>query len=227
MPIPIRVNMLRLRLTIDCHPRTNSGEPAHSTTGVASTSSSQVRIDAGIARARGWPGIMSDISIAISGIASATAIQKRRVMSASSGDFSPPALTTRGSSVIPQIGQLPGSERTICGCIGQTYSVFEADEIGATGSSAMPHFGHDPGWSCRISGCIGHVYDAAAAAGFGSARFRKLSGLLLNRSRQLTPQKWYVVPLYSNDPALLAGSTCMPQTGSTTLSVVGLGDFSA
>src|SRR3984885_3319547 len=222
--MPISVNMLRLRLTIDSQARTSSGHPAHSTTGVASASSIHVRAAAGITACA---AIMPDISISISGTVSATLIQKRRVMSASSADGSSLALTTRGSSVIPQIGQLPGSEWTICGCIGQTYSVFEADEIGATGSSAMPHFGHDPGWSCRISGCIGHVYDAAAAAGFGSARFRKLSGLLLKRSRQLTPQKWYVVPLYSNDPALLAGSTCMPQTGSTTLSVVGLGDFSA
>src|ERR1039457_3016495 len=101
---------------------------------------------------------MSDISINISGIVSAVLIQNRRVISASSGDASSPVLTMRGSSVIPQIGQLPGSERTICGCIGQTYSVFEIALIGATDSSAMPHFGHDPGWSCLISGCIGQVY---------------------------------------------------------------------
>src|SRR5271154_6843201 len=105
---------------------------------------------------------MSDISMSISGSASATLIQKRRVISASSGDASLPELT-RGSSVMPQIGQLPGSERTICGCIGQTYSVFETGWIGATGSSAMPHFGHDPGWSWRTSGCIGQVYEDASA----------------------------------------------------------------
>src|SRR5271154_788351 len=197
--MPISVNMLRLRLTIDSQPRTSSGLPAHSTTGVARASSTHVRAAAGI---KLRPAIVPDISISISGTVSATLIQKRRVMSASSGEGSSPALTTRGSSVMPQIGQLPGSERTICGCIGQTYSVFETGEIGATGSSAMPHFGHDPGWFCRISGCIGQVYEAASAAGFGSTRFRKLSGLLLNRSRQRTPQKWYVVPLYSNDPAL-------------------------
>ena len=140
------------------------------------------------------PAIMPDISISISGTVSATLIQKRRVMSASSGEGSSPALTTRGSSVIPQIGQLPGSERTICGCIGQTYSVFETAWIGATGSSAMPHFGHDPGWSCRTSGCIGQVYDAASAAGplaltfAGAASIfffaKKLSGSLVNLSRQ-------------------------------------------
>ncbi len=193
--------MLRLRLTIDSQPRTNSGEPAHSTTGVASASSIHVRIDAGIMRSSGRPASMSDISINISGIVSATLIQKRRVMSASSGFASSPAVTTRGSSVIPQIGQLPGSERTICGCIGQTYSVFETGWIGATGSSAIPHFGHEPGWSCRTSGCIGQVYRGAPAATctgaslfvgslFGTPRARTPSGSFLNFSRQRTPQKW-------------------------------------
>src|SRR5271167_3122218 len=150
---------------------------------------------------------MSDISIKISGSASAVLIQKRRDTSASSGDASSSALTTRGSNVIPQIGQLPGSERTICGCIGQTYSVFETGWIGATDSSAIPHFGHDPGWSCRISGCIGQVYKAAATAIgarappfvapiFGAAPATNLSGLFLNFSRQRRPQKWYVAPSY-------------------------------
>src|ERR1019366_6121245 len=138
---------------------------------------------------------MSDISTNISGIVSATLIQKRRVISASSGDASSPALTKRASKVIPQIGQLPGSEGTICGCIGQTYSVFETGWLGATGSSAMPHFGHDPGWYCRTSGCIGQVYRGAPAATgmgallFGASRVTKLPGSLLNFSRQRMPQK--------------------------------------
>src|ERR1700676_1613316 len=136
--------MLRLRLTIDSHPRSNSGAPAQITTGVASDSSIHVRADPGITRAIGLPGIMSDISMSISGSASATLTQKRCVMSASSGETASLALTTRGSSVIPQIGQLPGSERTICGCIGQTYSVFVAGCIGATDSGALPHLGQDP-----------------------------------------------------------------------------------
>jgi|GEM_PF-4589045 len=79
------------------------------------------------------------------GTVSATLAQKRRVMSASSVEASSAALTTRGSNIIPQMGQLPGCERTICGCIGQVYSVFDADWIGAAGSSAILHFGHEPG----------------------------------------------------------------------------------
>ena len=46
-------------------------------------------------------------------------------------------------------------------------------------------------------------------------------GSFLNFSRQRRPQKWYVAPLYSNDPALLAGSTFIPHTGSTTWLLIG------
>ena len=47
--------------------------------------------------------------------------QKRRRKSVSSG-FSPSSrLGIIGSSAMPQIGQLPGASRTICGCIGQVY----------------------------------------------------------------------------------------------------------
>ena len=35
MPIAISVNMLRLRVSSDCQPRTKNGQPAQSTTGVA------------------------------------------------------------------------------------------------------------------------------------------------------------------------------------------------
>jgi hypothetical protein len=38
VPIAMRVYMLRLRVRTDAHPRTKNGQPAHSTTGVASTS---------------------------------------------------------------------------------------------------------------------------------------------------------------------------------------------
>ena len=52
--------------------------------------------------------------------ASGTAtIQKRRVMSTSSGLGPSSAVATIGSSAMPQIGQVPGASRTISGCIGQ------------------------------------------------------------------------------------------------------------
>ncbi len=65
---------------------------------------------------------MLPIAIASSGAVSVTPIQNRRVMSRSSAFSSCATLTVRGSSTIPQIGQLPGSVRTISGCIGQVYS---------------------------------------------------------------------------------------------------------
>ena len=84
-------------------------------------------------------------------------IPNRRVMSTSSRLTGSSAVTVRGSSAIPQIGQVPGSLWTICGCIGQTHSVRMAAGVGATGSSAIPHFGQAPGLGWRTSGCIGQV----------------------------------------------------------------------
>ena len=37
MPIAISVNMFRLRVTSEFHPRTKKGQPPHRTTGVAKT----------------------------------------------------------------------------------------------------------------------------------------------------------------------------------------------
>jgi hypothetical protein len=56
-----------------------------------------------------------------SGTDNNTPTQNRRVMSRSSG-FSPSVpVGVMGSSAMPQIGQEPGSDRTICGCIGQVH----------------------------------------------------------------------------------------------------------
>ena len=81
----------------------------------------------------------------------------RRRMSASSGFSSCSPGTPRGSSAMPQIGQLPGSSRTISGCIGQVYSTLPAANVGASASSAIPHDGHAPGLSWRTSGHIGQT----------------------------------------------------------------------
>ena len=84
VPSAISVNMLRLRVTSDCQPRSKNGQPAQSTTGVANASCSQfdmrrlrsVHAD----RRSGRP------SRARTRAAPAPApIQNRRVMSASSG----------------------------------------------------------------------------------------------------------------------------------------------
>jgi len=57
----------------------------------------------------------------ISGTAAAALIHIRRVKSTSSPLVSSEG--TIGSSAMPQIGQLPGSSRTISGCIGQLHCV--------------------------------------------------------------------------------------------------------
>ncbi len=78
------------------------------------------------------------------GTARPTLIQNRLVISTSSGFFSS-AVISRGSSVMPHIGQFPGSGRTIWGCIGQVYSVRVTGAATMAGSKAMPHFGQTPG----------------------------------------------------------------------------------
>ena len=99
---------------------------------------------------------MLPMAIAKSGAVNAKLIQNRRVMSRSSG-FSSSSEIVRGSSAIPQIGQLPGSDRTISGCIGHVYSVLVANSAGDSGSRAIPQDGHGPGPACRTSGHIGHT----------------------------------------------------------------------
>src|SRR5579871_5953442 len=96
---------------------------------------------------------------AIIGAERATLIQSRFVISSNSGLASVPVIS-RGSSAIPQIGQEPGSDRTISGCIGQVYSVLAGPAEIVVGSRAIPHVGQLPGPPCFTSGCIGHVYSA-------------------------------------------------------------------
>ena len=100
--------MFRLRCTIDVQPRTKNGQPPQSTTGVASTSS--IHSSAPPPEATGAPaaGTGRPPSINSIGAVSASDIQKRRVMSSSSGLACLDAATMRGSSAIPQIGHAPG-----------------------------------------------------------------------------------------------------------------------
>ena len=117
VPMAMSVNMLRLRVTSDCHPRTKNGQPAHSTTGVANTNWSQFDQVGStiICRLARWP----PISTTTTGSARASPSQKRRLISTSSGFGSDVAATSSGSSAMPQIGQAPGPTWRICGCIGQ------------------------------------------------------------------------------------------------------------
>ena len=154
--------MFRLRLTREAHPRMKNGQPPQSTTGVAKTSCTQVRRRAEKACCTGWPGSISDIARSTSGTVRSRLIQNRRVMSTSSGFTSSSRLTVRGSSAMPQMGQVPGSERTISGCMGQTYVVCVPGMVVMIGSRAMPQRGQVPGLSWRTSGCMGQVYTVPA-----------------------------------------------------------------
>ena len=160
--------MFRCRLTNEAQPRWKNGQPHHNTTGVASRNSTSCRCVNVIIFGTKPVHISAVIAITNTGTANATPIQKRRVMSSSSG-FSSFAATVLGSSAMPQIGQSPGSLRTISGCMGQTYSVMSGLGSAFSGSSAMPHMGHAPGLDSRTSGSIGQMYTAPGIATSGSA----------------------------------------------------------
>ena len=142
---------------MDCQPLTKNGNPHHRTTGVARANSIHAHSLAENRCCMGMEGRNAETISASMGTASATLIHSRLVISASSGLVSS-AVTSRGSSAMPQIGQEPGASRTISGCIGQVYSVRFAGAGTVAGSSAMPHFGQLPGPVCLTSGCIGQVY---------------------------------------------------------------------
>jgi hypothetical protein len=137
------VNMLSWRVTIDLHPRSKNGHPPQITTGVASANSIQFRSRWPVSVPSGSPGSSSEIMNTRIGTVRISPARNRRVMSSSSGLRSF-AVTTRGSSAMPQIGQLPGRSRTISGCIGHV-QVVAVTGRGIAGSSAIPHFGQAPG----------------------------------------------------------------------------------
>ena len=158
--------MFRLRFTTEAQPRSNSGHPAQSTTGVASNSSIH-GIQRPSARCTGIPRKNSDMPSRNSGTVNTRLHQNRRLMCSSSG-FPSSSETVRGSSAMPQMGQKPGSLRTICGCIGQVHSSRVAG-AGVASSSAIPHFGHGPGVSASTSGSMGHTHFVPGGAATGRA----------------------------------------------------------
>src|SRR5882757_8681328 len=188
---------------------------------------------------------MLPMAIASSGTVRAALTQNRRLISRSSGFSSSPRVTVRGSSAMPQMGQLPGPGRTISGCIGQVHSVLVAGSCGDSGSNAIPHFGHGPGPSCLTSAHIGQTWirsplfpapsvgpvDLTGASpipcpdpsdtspdpiGVGGEE-RIFSGFALNFAKHPGEQKKYSLPRYVNLSLAVAGSTFIPQTGSVTL----------
>ncbi len=121
MPSAISVNMLSRRLTSEVPPRRKNGDPHHSTTGVASANCSQIAARGEISASSAGFAKSAAMARATSGNDRATPTQNRRVISASSGLTVSVADGVVGSRAMPQIGQLPGLSRRICGCIGQVH----------------------------------------------------------------------------------------------------------
>ena len=145
--------MFGLRNLTEAQPRWKNGQPHHSTMGVARANSIQVPARGESTCAR---GPMRSMAYATKGTPSTTLVQKRRVMSRSSGFSSCAGVTVIGSSAMPQIGHAPGPSRTISGCMGRSTASWSRAG-GSSGSSAMPHFGQAPGCDWRTSGSIGQT----------------------------------------------------------------------
>ncbi len=98
------------------------------------------------------------MAITTSGTVNAAHTHRRRRIATISVFSSSSAVTVLGSRAMPHLGQLPGSSRTISGCIGHVYSTRFAGPGGLCGSRAIPQSGQSPGPSWRTSGCMGQVY---------------------------------------------------------------------
>src|SRR5277367_1148174 len=181
--------MLVERLTTDAQPRSKNGHPPHRTTGVARSSSIQGSQPLCSACSTGTPGNIATIAMASSGAVRARLIQKRWVISRSSGFSSSVAEIVRGSSAMPQMGHDPGLGRTISGCIGQVYST---------------------GCGCGLG------VPRVTRLELGRAGLRYFPGSDLNFSAQPAQQKYSDLPACSRRCFAVAGFTFMPQTGSFT-----------
>ena len=112
------MNIFRLRLQSEAHPRWKNGQPPYSTTGAERASWIHVEARGVSASPNGFRGSISDHREQERGKRQREEIQNRRRISANSALSSSVAPMSRGSRAIPQIGHAPGPARTISGCIG-------------------------------------------------------------------------------------------------------------
>ena len=106
-PCAISVNMLRLRVVSEAQPRSKNGQPAHSTTGVASASCTQFDACGPSSCAGRRDGRPSPAANTGSGQRQADPEPPRHVGELGIGRRRRPS-TSSGSSAMPQIGQAPG-----------------------------------------------------------------------------------------------------------------------
>ncbi len=120
--MPISVNMFGLRFTNDAHMRSKNGRPHQSTTGIDSTISIQFNEPTPRRCITAPPVTISPIVSRNTGAPTRRPIQKRRVMSMSSGFGASMSAADRsssiGSSAMPQMGHGPGLSLMISGSIG-------------------------------------------------------------------------------------------------------------
>jgi hypothetical protein len=225
----MRVNMFHWRAPSDAQPRSKNGWPPHSTTGVAITSSIHSLLRSGRnVRLHG-----SAIAAKTNGSVNAAQIQRRLVMEINSSLGNSSAEIARGSSAIPQIGQLAGPCAVTSGCIGQVYSPQAAgsavtvDVCGAeTGIAGRP--------PCVIPTVAAEGFAIAEGprtiSGFpeGAGRaIRYFAGSAWNFPAQEGQQKKNVRPSCSTRAGAFSESTCMPQTTSRSIIQIAIAPKSA
>src|SRR5712692_7796312 len=173
VPRPISVNILGLRLTSEDQKHSKKGQPPQRTTGVARRNSMPFRtVDV-----RCKPSDSPSMESSKTGSDKAALTQKRRRIESYSGSASTPAKMSKGSSAMPQMGQLPGPNRMISGCIGQVYRFFSPSD--AASDAVVPE--------CSIAPCPGGAEPWSISAAPGAAR--NFSGSREKRSAQPFEQK--------------------------------------
>ena len=121
--------MLRWRVTNDAQPRSKNGQPPHSTAGVARISCTQTARCGGDQRIERRFGEMLGHGHGEQWHRERKADPEAPGHVAQFGIFGS-AVGVIGSSAMPQIGQGPGSSRTISGCIGQVQRTLPACACG-------------------------------------------------------------------------------------------------
>ena len=144
---------------------------------------------------------MSPIAANTTSTVSRTARRKRRVMSISSGFLPSSSVGVRGSSAMPQIGQLPARSRTISGCMGQVHTAPAAGGAAGRRLCAVRRGRRAPPWVPRVAR-PGPARRDSAPGPRGTCR-----GTRRSRSGRCCPSCWWEIGL--------SGETVMPHTGST------------
>ena len=151
--------------------------------------------------------------------------QNRRVKFSSSGFLSSSKVGMSGSSAIPQIGQLPGAGRRICGCIGHVYMVTALLSSLLWDSNGVGITGFTPQTKIRPrSEQLGQRSSMQLQANWASQSFhfprRAVHGLRIQKRREIVPSplagmnfEWVQVDWEPNRTTVLRGAASAPSRG--------------